>query len=60
MVDAAGIELEPYCGRPSPPAKPCAGLTAVSELLYAEAAQSSGVFLKKTPPFIELKRAHEL
>jgi hypothetical protein len=46
--------------------------TAVSELLYAEAAQSSGVFLKpgspaarplgwkKTPPFIELKRAHEL
>jgi hypothetical protein len=34
--------------------------TAVSELLYAEAAQSSGVFLKKAPLFIELKRAHEL
>jgi hypothetical protein len=34
--------------------------TAVSKLLYAEAAHSSGVSLKKTPPFIELKRAHEL
>jgi hypothetical protein len=46
--------------------------TAVSELLYAKAAQSRGVFLKpgspaarplgwkKTPPFFELKRAHEL
>jgi hypothetical protein len=37
-----------------------AGTTAVPEWLCAEAAQSSGVFLKKTPPFIELKRAHEL
>jgi uncharacterized protein len=34
--------------------------SAVPELLYTEAAQSSGVSLKKTPSFIELKRAHEL
>jgi recombination protein RecA len=34
--------------------------TAVPELRYTGAAQSSGVFLKKTPPFTELKSAHEL
>jgi hypothetical protein len=29
-------------------------------LLYTGTAQSSGIFLKKTPPFTGLKRAHEL
>jgi hypothetical protein len=39
---------------------PAARAAAVPELLYTGTAQSSGVFLEKTPPFTELKRAHEL
>jgi hypothetical protein len=55
FLDACQINLLwPFCICPD------FAPTAVSELLYAEAAQSSGVSLKKTPPFIELKRAHEL
>jgi hypothetical protein len=33
--------------------------TAVPELLYPEACMPSGVFLKKTPPFTELRGARE-